>query len=453
MKKTLWSVIPTTLLAAALLLASPAIDSAHAHPSSFPDVAESHPAHDAVESMVASGVVTGTEAGLFLPDDPLTRGQAAKMIVSWRPPALPSAAASAGSPSPGAVFSDVDDTFAPYVSLALAAGWVRGYPDGTFRPGLPIARGQMATIVIRSLGLEERARGLTDEQIALALRRFVDGGAVTPESRPYVALAVGYGLLAGDAGRLNPGEAVTRAQFCMVLSRAGLLAERLAMGEVPIYLVDDASSGSVGGGAIPGTGTAATEGAAIGASEGSAAGAATGSAAGSTWSAEQLALAAFMDEVLFKPHSSPVTGEMVLQNAEWYGIPPLSQLVIMAAETSLGDPRLGGTLAQHNNFGCLRYHGADTPWGVLSDGRIWVAGYDWYSFPSPDVGMAAFGRYLKVGANGFYLPILTSPNPDWERFAAVYYGSGVSGFSSYVSRLYSLERSFRASAARYGVSF
>ncbi len=117
---------------------------------------------------------------------------------------------------------------------------------------------------------------------------------------------------------------------------------------------------------------------------------------GESFTPQELALAAFMDTHLFRPHSSPVTGAMVIQNAHWYGIPPLPQLVIMAAETSLGDPRLGGVLAQNNNFGCLRYHGSDTPWGLLSDERIWVAGKDWYSFPSPAVGMAAWGRYLKT---------------------------------------------------------
>jgi hypothetical protein len=81
-----------------------------------------------------------------------------------------------------------------------------------------------------------------------------------------------------------------------------------------------------------------------------------------------------------------------------------------------------------------------------------VAGKDWYAFPSPQVGMAAFGRYLKAGVDGFYVPILSAKNPDWERFAAVYYGRSVSGFSSYVSRLHTFENRFRSMAAGQGVS-
>jgi hypothetical protein len=109
-------------------------------------------------------------------------------------------------------------------------------------------------------------------------------------------------------------------------------------------------------------------------------------------------------------------------------------------------------LARRNNFGCMRYHGPGTSWGLLSDGKIWVAGRDWYSFPSPDVGMAAWGRYLKSAMNGFYVPILSASHPDWERFAAVYYGRGVSGFGSYVSRLNAIENRFRVMAADHGVS-
>ena len=144
---------------------------------------------------------------------------------------------------------------------------------------------------------------------------------------------------------------------------------------------------------------------------------------------------------------------MVLQNAQWYGIPPLSQLVIMAAETSLGDPGLGGAVARGNNFGCLRYGGAGSPWGMLSSGSLWAAGKEWYSFASPQLGMAAWGRYLKVGANGFYAPILAAAHPDWKRFAAVYYGSGVAGFGGYVNRLHTIENRFRTMAAEHGVSF
>lgn len=161
----------------------------------------------------------------------------------------------------------------------------------------------------------------------------------------------------------------------------------------------------------------------------------------------------FLDAEFFGPHNSPITGEMVENNAEWYGIDVLPQLVILAAETSLGDPRLGGRLVGFNNFGCMRYHGADTKWGQLADGRAWVAGKDWYSFPSPELGMMGFGRYLKVGADGYYLPLLSQPPYDWRAFAARYYGRNVPGYERYVRTLYAFERRFRAKAAAVGIDW
>ncbi len=158
----------------------------------------------------------------------------------------------------------------------------------------------------------------------------------------------------------------------------------------------------------------------------------------------------FLDSEFFEPHNSPITGEMVVNNWRWYGIDVLPQLVIMAAETSLGNPRLGGSLVQSNNFGCMRYHGTDTKWGQLSDGRVWAAGKDWYSFPTPELGMMGFGRYLKVGLDGFYLRALDGPSYDWPAFAARYYGRNVAGYDRYLRNLYAFDSRFRAKAAEAG---
>lgn len=416
--------MPASLLLGVVLAMLLGVQTAQAHPSTFPDVPETDVAHEAIESLAGRGIISGNIDGDFLPGSPLTRGQATKMLVLWRGAEAPEVK--------GTSFSDVDATFRDYVAAAATRGWLKGYPDGTFGPGDPITREQMAVVVLRSLGLEQVARGLGEAEIDAALAGFLDGVAVSPDARPIIALAFFNGVLTGDAGRINPLDYMTRAQFCLVLQRADALAASMAEGTPVVTEPDDVAPGSI----VPRA-------------------AASQEAAGSapSFSADQWALALFMDEALFGPHDSPITGEMVLQNAEWYGVPPLAQLVILAAETSLGDPVLGGSLARHNNFGCMRYHGADTQWGVLSDGRIWVSGLDWYSFPTPDVGMAAWGRYLKSAIDGFYLSVLSGAEPDWYSFAAVYYGRNVAGFGDYVERLESLQGQFASMAGRWGVSF
>jgi len=407
-------VTPALLLFAALMLGVLGTQHAQAHASTFPDVAETDKAHEAIQSLADRNILSGDTDGRFNPLDPITRAQATKTLVLWRD-VNPIASAS--------LFADVPDQYKAYVATASAKGWISGFPDGTFQPERPLTRQQMATLMIRTMGLEQQVLRLAKSQIAATLGRFLDGVAVSDGARPYLALAVEKNLFNGEAGRLNPNASITRAQFSLVLYRA----ERL-ISNTGALTTDESST-------TPETTTETTV------------------LQSASYTAQEEALASFMDMYLFRPHNSPVTGLMVLQNAEWYGIPPLAQLVIMAAETSLGDPRLGGIVARHFNFGCMRYHGTNNAWGPLSNGRIWAAGKDWYSFPSAQAGMVAWGRYLKAGVNGAYLPILKSSEPNWERFASIYYGRGVSGFSSYVARLNSIENRFRSLAVQHGVKF
>ena len=412
-KRSVLLAIATLFIAGALAVP------AQAQPSSFADVSEANPAHNAIEYLVANSILSGLDSADFAPNAPVDRAKAVKALVTWRGETLSTSSSH---------FTDVTSADQPYVETALAKGWLEGYPDGTFHPNDALTREQMAILIVRSLGLSDQAAALPGPQIDATLRPFVDGVAATTAARPFLALAVQKGLLSGDGPRLNPLDPVTRAQFSMVVFRAaGLLDPTLAAATTSV-----AESTTTGLAGADSTGADA--------------------AAPDPIDPQRQALAQFMDQKLFQPHSSVITGEMVLENTDWYDVPVLPQLVIMTAETSLGDPILGGALARRNNFGCMRYAGTNNAWGQLSDGVVRVAGKDWYSFPTPQAGMIAFGRYLKSGVNGFYMSILDSPNPDWHRFAAVYYGSGVSGFSSYVSRLYAIQARFRAQAAASGVS-
>lgn len=149
-----------------------------------------------------------------------------------------------------------------------------------------------------------------------------------------------------------------------------------------------------------------------------------------------------------QPHKSRVSAQMVTSIHEWYGVPVSATLAIFAAETSLADPRLGGRLVGYNNFGCLRYHGADTPWGKLSSGKCWVGGKSWYKFPDPWTGIAAWGRYMKHGVGGRYLPLLQSG--DWSSFAKIYYGKATPGLKSYTNRLVRFASHYKAVGRSYG---
>jgi uncharacterized delta-60 repeat protein len=127
-------------------------------------------------------------------------------------------------------FSDVPSgsTFYDYVRCLACREIISGYSDGTFRPGNPVTRGQLAKIVSNSAGYSEPHSNQTFEDVPvgstfhlfierLVSRGFISGYAcggagepcVPPTNRPY----------------FRPGANVTRGQTAkIVASAAGLPA-------------------------------------------------------------------------------------------------------------------------------------------------------------------------------------------------------------------------------------
>jgi N-acetylmuramoyl-L-alanine amidase len=124
--------------------------------------------------------------------------------------------------SDGPSFTDPDVVYGSYVQTAAAMGWITGFDDGSFRTYATLSRQQMAIIMVRALGWEAEARKLTDSQIDTTLAAFSDRLEVAAVARPYVALAVDRGLFNGSDGLLTPQSGITRAQFCLVVFRAEL---------------------------------------------------------------------------------------------------------------------------------------------------------------------------------------------------------------------------------------
>jgi uncharacterized protein YkwD len=184
-----------------------------------------HWAQPLIVQLVREGVVSGTGAGRFGPNDPLTRAAFVKMLVGARQLA----------PRPGDAgrFSDTGDhwvTAQGYIGAAVQAGFVvpSEYPDGRFEPDLPISREDMAVMVTRALGLDATARmrglslSLSDGAATIDGRIFTDAATWT---RPgYVAVAVEQGIINGyaaDGGSFTygPFRQATRAEAVAMIVR------------------------------------------------------------------------------------------------------------------------------------------------------------------------------------------------------------------------------------------
>ena len=107
----------------------------------FSDVLPSHYFYHAVQWLVCRGIVSGYPDNTFRPNDSTTRAQIVKMIAlgeGW-PINTPGQQTFTDS-GPG-------DWHFPYIEAAVARGVVSGYPDGTFRPNSPVTRGQLCKMI------------------------------------------------------------------------------------------------------------------------------------------------------------------------------------------------------------------------------------------------------------------------------------------------------------------
>ena len=114
----------------------------------FPDVPVTKWSAANVAAAKARGIVSGYDNGNFGPNDAMTRAELATVLVRI------ARAEDRDYIAEGIVFSDVNANawYAEYVKDAARYGLVTGYTDGTFRPGVTVARSEAVTMINRLLG-------------------------------------------------------------------------------------------------------------------------------------------------------------------------------------------------------------------------------------------------------------------------------------------------------------
>ncbi len=116
-----------------------------------------------IQTAKENGLVRGLAGGRFEPDTPITRASALKILIEatgFEGVEDNLYENYAGNPGWWYVsFPDVliGEWYDKYVAYAHDYGIVRGYEDGTFRPGSPITRAEVAKIVTKILELREAA--------------------------------------------------------------------------------------------------------------------------------------------------------------------------------------------------------------------------------------------------------------------------------------------------------
>ena len=123
---------------------------------------------DSINRIAAAGITQGCEETLYCPTRPLNRAQMATLLVG----------ALAGlSPATTDYFTDDDgSTHEDAINRIAAAGITTGCETGLYCPTRPLNRAQMATLLVRALGLEPAQPPATSPwRLELVVDR-IDGG-------------------------------------------------------------------------------------------------------------------------------------------------------------------------------------------------------------------------------------------------------------------------------------
>ena len=190
MSKTFNTIIAATVAVSAIAPVASA-------QTAFSDVKENNSHYQAILELADRGVINGYTDGTFKPGNAVTRGQAAKIIAGIL---------KLDTTNITAQFSDVSATYehAGAINALYKEGIISGYADGTFKPGNPITRAQMAKILTKAFKLADgNANNLPFTDVNKA-----------GEFAPYIQALVDHNITKGTtATTYAPLTNVTRGQL------------------------------------------------------------------------------------------------------------------------------------------------------------------------------------------------------------------------------------------------
>lgn len=117
-------------------------DGAFTTSNSYSDVAYGKWYNNPISTMSALGIITGYPDGTFKPNKPITRAEFAAIAARF----------DETQSGKSATFSDVIGHWAAReIGIAYYNDWIKGYPDGTFKPDQNITRAEAMTLINRVL--------------------------------------------------------------------------------------------------------------------------------------------------------------------------------------------------------------------------------------------------------------------------------------------------------------
>jgi hypothetical protein len=189
-------------------------------------------AEEAIEELMDQGVISGNDDGSFAPNRQLNRAEVSKVIVL--------ASGVDIDTTGGPHFPDVSEStwYYDYIETMYNMGWINGYPDGQFRPGVGINRAEIAKMVVNAFEIDQDLSGAPH----------FDDVSSSDWFYGYVETAYNSGLMKGYGdGTFGPANAVTRAETIKIVYDSQLVvAEPVgpAEGTLEISLSGDTPRGT-----------------------------------------------------------------------------------------------------------------------------------------------------------------------------------------------------------------
>lgn len=204
-------------------ISSPYIVNPSLSTAAFTDI-QGHWAEAFISGLAAQNLIGGFPDGSFKPDLPMNRAQYASLIVG------------AFNPAPkrdGVTFADVPNDFwaKSFIDRAYRAGFISGFPDGTFQPAQNVLRLQVFVSLVSGLGYPA---GNTT-----VLTAYDDRSSIPQYAQNQIAAATQRDMVVNypNVSQLNPNRDATRAEVAATVYQALVQAGRAVAINSP-YIVN-----------------------------------------------------------------------------------------------------------------------------------------------------------------------------------------------------------------------
>lgn len=169
----------------------------------FDDIAPGFWAANDIYNLSSREIIMGRD-NIFSPNETLKRSQALTILgrlQQWNPEAKTTP------------FTDVSASYyaSGYISHGAQAGYLNGFPDGTFKPNAEMTRGQVTAVLDRVYQFSEPS----------ASSSFTDVTSETTGSQAIEYLAANQIINGYPDGTFRPHAKITRAQFTKIINLLG----------------------------------------------------------------------------------------------------------------------------------------------------------------------------------------------------------------------------------------